>query len=218
MRGGRYPYVYVDGIYLRRNWGGEYKNTSDMDRSIGLSDTVCMVVEAACVVSYRTATTMLTAGTRENKLLRRWYGRYECMADDFKRFQYDTEDMLTDHFEELPSRRLEAYAAAFEACMASFQENYMGTDDEEDIAYMNGRRVNFPVSISFSVERDQKTGQPFMVERMTFEDLISFLYCAATRFNQNRRHNTIREICFGQYKIFPGAELRETVIGKTPVH
>lgn len=32
----------------------------------------------------------------------------------------------------------------------------METDDEEDIAYMNGRRVNFPVSISFSVERDQK--------------------------------------------------------------
>ena len=27
-RGGRYPYVYVDGIYLRRNWGGEYENVS----------------------------------------------------------------------------------------------------------------------------------------------------------------------------------------------
>ena len=24
----RYPYVYVDGIYLRRNWGGEYENVS----------------------------------------------------------------------------------------------------------------------------------------------------------------------------------------------
>lgn len=23
LQGGRYPYVYVDGIYLRRNWGGE---------------------------------------------------------------------------------------------------------------------------------------------------------------------------------------------------
>lgn len=39
---------------------------------------------------------------------------------------------------------------------------------------MNGRRINFPVSISFVVERDKKTGQPFMAERMTFEDLISF--------------------------------------------
>ncbi len=24
LQGGKYPYVYVDGIYLRRNWGGEY--------------------------------------------------------------------------------------------------------------------------------------------------------------------------------------------------
>ena len=25
---GRYPYVYVDGIYLRRNWGGEFENVA----------------------------------------------------------------------------------------------------------------------------------------------------------------------------------------------
>ena len=28
LQGGRYPYIYVDGIYLRRNWGGEYENVS----------------------------------------------------------------------------------------------------------------------------------------------------------------------------------------------
>ena len=28
LQGGRFPYVYVDGIYLRRNWGGEYENTA----------------------------------------------------------------------------------------------------------------------------------------------------------------------------------------------
>ena len=28
LQGGCYPYVYVDGIYLRRNWGGEYENVS----------------------------------------------------------------------------------------------------------------------------------------------------------------------------------------------
>ena len=109
-------------------------------------------------------------------MLRRWYGVYDRLADDLQRFRYDTDDMLTDYFEELPSRRPEAYAAAFEACMASFREIYMQTEDEEDLAYMNGRRVNFPVSISFVVERDKKTGQPFMAERMTFEDLISSLY------------------------------------------
>ncbi len=25
---GRYPYVYIDGIYLKRNWGGEFENVS----------------------------------------------------------------------------------------------------------------------------------------------------------------------------------------------
>nr|WP_283243155.1 IS256 family transposase [Yeguia hominis] len=28
LQGGRYPYVYVDGICLRRNWGGEYENAA----------------------------------------------------------------------------------------------------------------------------------------------------------------------------------------------
>ena len=28
LQGRRYPYVYVDGIYLRRNWGGEYENVA----------------------------------------------------------------------------------------------------------------------------------------------------------------------------------------------
>lgn len=27
LQGGHYPYVYVDGIYLCRNWGGEYEST-----------------------------------------------------------------------------------------------------------------------------------------------------------------------------------------------
>ena len=119
---------------------------------------------------------MLTVGTAENEMLRRWHGMYDRLADDLQRFRYDTDDMLTDYFEELPSRRPEAYAAAFESCMASFREIYMQTEDDEDLAYMNQRRLNFPVSISFVVERDKKTGQPFMAERMTFEDLISFLY------------------------------------------
>jgi len=28
LTGKKYPYVYVDGIYLRRNWGGEYENVA----------------------------------------------------------------------------------------------------------------------------------------------------------------------------------------------
>ena len=28
LHGGQYPYAYVDGIYLRCNWGGEYENVA----------------------------------------------------------------------------------------------------------------------------------------------------------------------------------------------
>ncbi len=28
LHGGKYPYVYVDGIYLRWNWGGEHENVA----------------------------------------------------------------------------------------------------------------------------------------------------------------------------------------------
>jgi len=28
LKGGKYPYVFVDGIYLKRCWGGEYENVS----------------------------------------------------------------------------------------------------------------------------------------------------------------------------------------------
>lgn len=28
LQGGKYPYVYVDGIYLKRNWGGEFQNVA----------------------------------------------------------------------------------------------------------------------------------------------------------------------------------------------
>jgi putative transposase len=28
LQSGKYPYVYVDGIYLKRNWSGEYENVA----------------------------------------------------------------------------------------------------------------------------------------------------------------------------------------------
>ncbi|WP_040663140.1 IS256 family transposase [Oscillibacter ruminantium] len=30
LQGGKCPYVYVDGSYLRRNWGGEYENVANL--------------------------------------------------------------------------------------------------------------------------------------------------------------------------------------------
>lgn len=35
LQGGKYPYVYVDGIYLRRNRGGEYGEDAQGDPRSG---------------------------------------------------------------------------------------------------------------------------------------------------------------------------------------
>ena len=46
LQGGRYPYVYVDGIYLRRNWGGEYENVAILV-AIAVSEDGCREVLGA---------------------------------------------------------------------------------------------------------------------------------------------------------------------------
>ena len=41
LQGGKYPYVYVDGIYLKRNWGGEYENVeAAADKLVKIIGTV----------------------------------------------------------------------------------------------------------------------------------------------------------------------------------
>lgn len=46
LQGGKYPYVYVDGIYLRRNWGGEYANVAILV-TISVNENGCREVLGA---------------------------------------------------------------------------------------------------------------------------------------------------------------------------
>ena len=43
---GKYPYVYVDGIYLKRNWGGEFENVSILV-AIGVNEDGCREIIGA---------------------------------------------------------------------------------------------------------------------------------------------------------------------------
>ena len=53
-----YPYVYIDGIYLKRSWGGSYENVAVMvasmvllqaDRDVWVGLTVSLVnMDAVC--------------------------------------------------------------------------------------------------------------------------------------------------------------------------
>ena len=47
LQGGRYPYVYVDGIYLRRNWGGEFENVAILMAIAVNEEGYCEVLGAA---------------------------------------------------------------------------------------------------------------------------------------------------------------------------
>ena len=46
LQGGRYPYVYVDGVYLKRSWGGEIQNVSILV-AIGVSNDGCREIIGA---------------------------------------------------------------------------------------------------------------------------------------------------------------------------
>ena len=103
----------------------------------------------------------------------------------------------------------------------------------EGIEYFEDRKLDKPLLLRLSTCKYIESGHHIILKgasgngktylacalgNAACRNLKTVRYCAATRFNQNRRHNTIREISFGEYKRFPGAELRETVIVKTPVH
>ena len=47
LQGGRYPYVYVNGIYLRRNWGGKHENVAILVAIAVNDDGFREVLEAA---------------------------------------------------------------------------------------------------------------------------------------------------------------------------
>ena len=47
LQGGKYPYVYVDGIHLKQNWGGEYENVAVLVAIAINEDGYCEVLGAA---------------------------------------------------------------------------------------------------------------------------------------------------------------------------
>ena len=49
LQSGRYPYVSVDGIYLRRNWGGEYENVVVLVAIAVNLDGVKLIVGDKCM-------------------------------------------------------------------------------------------------------------------------------------------------------------------------
>lgn len=99
---GKYPYVYVDGIYLKRNWGGEFENVSilvairvDEDGYLPVSQPQQGKILADCI-----------AFGRVNKLVNRHENQHQIavLISSTRTFRYFVMTMDIIHILKLPRR------------------------------------------------------------------------------------------------------------------
>lgn len=122
---------------------------------------------------------VFVSGTPENEMYQRWISKLEKLPDELRAFVRNTSWMLEEYFEDLPSRKPEAYAKAFAAYRrdidAAFE--YRAENDETDYTLdLDSVQLSYPVNVSFVPVADPKTGAPMLAEQVTFESLVSFLY------------------------------------------
>ena len=127
---------------------------------------------------------MLTPGTPRNKGYIRWKGKLEHLADELQSFVNNTQWMLDEFFQELPSRRRQDYIRAYarfrdvieDAMQAKQDVEDEGEEWEDRTVDLDTISFTFPVNISLVPVLDPKTRRPTLAEQMTFESLPGFLY------------------------------------------
>ncbi len=120
-----------------------------------------------------------TRGTERCAAFEQWLSRLEKLERDLKSFSQTTEWMLADYFEELPSRRREAYAEAFHNYRHNAGAAFLDREEsgEEPLMFdLDSLEYEHPVNLAFVHSTDSETGLPCIAEQMTFEKLGSFLY------------------------------------------
>lgn len=127
---------------------------------------------------------MLTPGTLRNEGYTQWMGKLERLEDELQSFVKNTQWMLDEFFQELPSRKrqdyIRAYARYRDAMEDAMQEKQDVEDEgevwEDPSVDLDMLSFDFPVNISLVPVMDPKTRRPTLAEQMTFESLPSFLY------------------------------------------
>ena len=122
---------------------------------------------------------ILTPGTDRHTAFRQWLSRLETLERELKHFAQNIGWMLEDYFEELPSRKREAYAEAFADYCTDVSGAIQDREEygEEPLMFdLDTLEYAHPVNLTFVCSRDSETGLPCIAERMTFEKLSSFLY------------------------------------------
>lgn len=125
---------------------------------------------------------MLTERTGRNQMLHRWLEKLADLPDSLFHFCQDTMWMLEAYFKDLPSRRPEAYAQAYQKYQFDITEGVRIQEEEQedtgDISEIEIPEMTFPVRLSFKPTIMTVRDQPKVVlaDELIFEDLASFLY------------------------------------------
>ena len=119
---------------------------------------------------------MLTVGTERNRMMKNWLEKLDRLTKPIDLFIRNTSVMLTDFFEELPSRRPEEYAKTYSSFRRMIAEAFVSQDEiDDDLTDAATLKFHFPVQLSYEAHTTPE-GKFVLAERMHFEDLSSFLY------------------------------------------
>ena len=127
---------------------------------------------------------MLTPGTPRNEGYTRWKGKLEHLEDELQSFVKNTQWMLDEFFQELPSRRRQDYIRAYAAYRTTMENAMQQKEDIEneeetwDDATVDLDTVMFDYPVNISLVPVMTSEPPYLTlaEQMTFESLSSFLY------------------------------------------
>ena len=124
---------------------------------------------------------ILTPGTPRHEAYTRWM---ENLEGELRIFVRNTEWMLEDFFQKLPSRRRQDYLRAYAGYRRTIEEAMRQQKDVEDAGgvWEDGTvdldtvSFEYPVNISLVPVLDPQSRRLTMAEQMTLESLPSFLY------------------------------------------
>ena len=127
---------------------------------------------------------MLTPGTPRNEAYTRWMEKLETLESELRAFVKNTEWMLEEFFQNLPSRRRQDYLRAYAGYRRTLEEAVRQQKDAEDAGdvWEDGTvdldtvAFEYPVNIALVPVLDPQSRRLTMAEQMTFESLPSFLY------------------------------------------
>lgn len=127
---------------------------------------------------------ILTPGTPRHEAYTRWMEKLENLEGELRIFVRNTEWMLEDFFQKLPSRRRQDYLRAYAGYRRTIEEAMRQQKDVEDAGgvWEDGTvdldtvSFEYPVNISLVPVLDPQSRRLTMAEQMTLESLPSFLY------------------------------------------